>query len=226
MEIVDVLLNYWPMLLQGFEITLILAAAGFLLGFAIGIPIALAETYGSRLVRWLAIGYVELIRGTPMLVQIFLIYYALPQVGIRFDAITAAILGLGINSGAYQAEYFRGSIKSIPSGQMDAALSVGMKLTQAIFSVILPQSLRLVVPAWTNEIVYLVQYSSVAYLVTVVELTAVGGIVGVRTFQYVAIYSIIALIYLATTIAITTATRRIELRYAIPGFASSKTFRI
>ena len=226
MEIVDVLLNYWPMLLQGFEITLILAAAGFLLGFAIGIPIALAETYGSRLVRWLAIGYVELIRGTPMLVQIFLIYYALPQVGIRFDAITAAILGLGINSGAYQAEYFRGSIKSIPSGQMDAALSVGMELTQAIFSVILPQSLRLVVPAWTNEIVYLVQYSSVAYLVTVVELTAVGGIVGVRTFQYVAIYSIIALIYLATTIAITTATRRIELRYAIPGFASSKTFRI
>jgi polar amino acid transport system permease protein len=226
LEIVDVLLNYWPMLLQGFEITLILAAAGFLLGFAIGIPIALAETYGSRLVRWLAIGYVELIRGTPMLVQIFLIYYALPQFGIRFDAITAAILGLGINSGAYQAEYFRGSIKSIPSGQMDAALSVGMKLTQALFSVILPQSLRLVVPAWTNEIVYLVQYSSVAYLVTVVELTAVGGIVGVRTFQYVAIYSIIALIYLATTIAITTATRRIELRYAIPGFASSKTFRI
>jgi polar amino acid transport system permease protein len=226
LEIVDVLLNYWPMLLQGFEITLILAAAGFLLGFAIGIPVALAETYGSRLVRWLAIGYVELIRGTPMLVQIFLIYYALPQVGIRFDAITAAIIGLGINSGAYQAEYFRGSIKSIPSGQMDAALSVGMKLTQALFSVILPQSLRLVVPAWTNEIVYLVQYSSVAYLVTVVELTAVGGIVGVRTFQYVAIYSIIALIYLATTIAITTATRRIELRYAIPGFASSKTFRI
>ncbi len=226
MEIVDVLLKYWPMLLQGFEITLILAAAGFLLGFAIGIPIALAETYGSRLVRWLAIGYVELIRGTPMLVQIFLIYYALPQVGIRFDAITAAILGLGINSGAYQAEYFRGSIKSIPSGQMDAALSVGMKLTQAIFSVILPQSLRLVIPAWTNEIVYLVQYSSVAYLVTVVELTAVGGIIGVRTFQYVAIYSIIALIYLATTIAITRATRRIELQYAIPGFTSSKTFRI
>jgi polar amino acid transport system permease protein len=226
LEIVDVLLKYWPMLLQGFEITLILAAAGFLLGFAIGIPIALAETYGSRLVRWLAIGYVELIRGTPMLVQIFLIYYALPQVGIRFDAITAAILGLGINSGAYQAEYFRGSIKSIPSGQMDAALSVGMKLTQAIFSVILPQSLRLVIPAWTNEIVYLVQYSSVAYLVTVVELTAVGGIIGVRTFQYVAIYSIIALIYLATTIAITRATRRIELQYAIPGFTSSRTFRI
>ncbi len=74
MQIVDVLLKYWPMLLQGFEITLILSAAGFLLGFAIGIPIALAETYGSRLVRWLAIGYVELIRGTPMLVQIFLIY--------------------------------------------------------------------------------------------------------------------------------------------------------
>ncbi len=121
------------MLLQGFEITLILAAAGFLLGFVIGIPVALAETYGSRLVRWLAIGYVELIRGTPMLVQLFIIYYALPQVDIKFDAMTAAIIGLGINSGAYQAEYFRGSIKSIPSGQMDAALSIGMDLTSRVF---------------------------------------------------------------------------------------------
>jgi polar amino acid transport system permease protein len=224
LEIADLLLQFWPLLLKGFETTLILAAAGFLLGFIMGVPIALGETYASRPIRWLAISYVELIRGTPMLVQIFIIYYALPQVGIKFDAMTAAILGLGINSGAYQAEYFRGAIKSIPSGQMDAALSIGMKMTNALLSVILPQSLRLVIPAWTNEVVYLVQYSSVAYLVTVVELTAVGGIIGVRTFQYVAIYSIIALIYLAITIAITKTTRRIELRYTIPGLGSSRTF--
>lgn len=226
MEITEILMRFWPLLLQGFETTMILAAAGFLLGFLIGIPIALGETYAPRSIRWLAISYVELIRGTPMLVQVFIIYYALPQVGIKFDAMTAAILGLGLNSGAYQAEYFRGSIKSIPSGQMEAALSVGMRLTQAIFSVILPQSLRLVIPAWTNEVVYLVQYSSVAYLVTVVELTAVGGIIGVRTFQYVAIYSIIALIYLAITLAITKTTRRVELRYAIPGLSSSRSFRL
>jgi polar amino acid transport system permease protein len=226
LEITDILLKFWPLLLQGFEITLVLAATGFLLGFAIGIPLALAETYASRPIKWLAMSYVELIRGTPMLVQIFIIYYALPQIGIRFDALTAAILGLGINSGAYQAEYFRGAIKSIPSGQMDAALSTGLNIIQAIQSVILPQSLRLVIPAWTNEIVYLVQYSSVAYLVTVVELTAVGCIIGVRTFQYVAIYSIIALIYLATTLAITKTTRRMEARYAIPGFASSRSIRL
>jgi len=226
LEITDILLRFWPLLLQGFETTMILAAAGFLLGFVIGIPVALAETYAIKPIRWLAISYVELIRGTPMLVQIFIIYYALPQVGIRFDAITASIIGLGINSGAYQAEYFRGAMKSIPSGQMDAALSIGMRITQALLSVILPQSLRLVIPAWTNEMVYLVQYSSVAYLVTVVELTAVGGIIGVRTFQYVAIYSIIALIYLAITIAITKTTRRIELKYTIPGLGSSRTFRL
>jgi len=226
LEIADILLQFWPLLLQGFKTTMILAAAGFVLGFLIGVPTALAETYASRPIKWLAISYVELIRGTPMLVQIFIIYYALPQVGIRFDALTAATLGLGINSGAYQAEYFRGSMKSIPSGQMDAALALGLRMTQALLFVILPQSLRLAIPAWTNEIVYLVQYSSVAYLVTVVELTAVGGIIGVRTFQYVAIYTIVALIYLAITIAITKTTRRIELQCMIPGLGTSKTYRL
>jgi polar amino acid transport system permease protein len=144
-------------------------------------------------------------------------------VGINFDALTAAILAMGINSAAYQAEYFRGAMKSVPSGQMDAALSLGMSRRMSILSVIFPQSLRLVIPAWTNEMVYLVQYSSIAYLVTVVELTRVGSFVGSVTFQYVAVYLIIAAIYLATTLAIVRASRVLESKYAIPGLSGSRS---
>jgi His/Glu/Gln/Arg/opine family amino acid ABC transporter permease subunit len=226
LAILDLLIQYWPLFLQGFETTLILAATGFLLGVAIGLPTSILETYASKIVRWIAVGYVELIRGTPMLVQLFIIYYALPQLGIRFDAMTAAILGLGINSGAYQAEYFRGAIQSVPSGQMDAAISIGMTRAQALLHVILAQSLRLVIPAWTNEAVYLVQYSSVVYLIAVVELTGIGAIIGSRTFQYVAVYSIIALIYLATTLLIVKSSHLIERRTSIPGLKTSQEPRL
>ena len=226
MAILDILIQYWPLFLQGFETTLILAATGFLLGVAIGLPTSILETYASKIVRWVAIAYVELIRGTPMLVQLFIIYYALPQLGIRFDAMTAAILGLGINSGAYQAEYFRGAMQSVPSGQMDAAISIGMTRAQALLNVILAQSLRLVIPAWTNEAVYLVQYSSVVYLIAVVELTGIGAIIGSRTFQYVAVYSIIALIYLATTLLIVKSSHLIERRTSIPGLKTSQEQRL
>jgi polar amino acid transport system permease protein len=225
MSLVDVFAQFGPLFVSGFEMTLILAASGFVTGFLLGVPISLAETYGFKPARWLAVAYVELIRGTPMLVQLFILYYALPQVGINLDAFTAAALGLGINSAAYQAEYFRGAILSIPAGQMEAAISVGLKKRQAILGIILPQSLRLVIPAWTNEVVYLVQYSSVAYLVTVMELTAVAGYVGARTFQYVPIYAVVALIYLATTLAIVRVSRHFEGRFAIPGLATSAAGR-
>jgi polar amino acid transport system permease protein len=222
LDIVSILVQYWPLLLQGFEVTLLLAASGFVIGLAIGLPTSLAEVFGPRPLRWLATAYVETIRGTPMLVQLFIIYFALPQVGVKFDALTSAIIGMGINSGAYQAEYFRGAIRSVPAGQMDAALSVGMRKLQAITYVTLLQALRLVIPAWTNEVVYLVQYSSVAFLVTVVELTAAGELIAVRTFQFVEIFAIVGLIYLAVTVTIARVSRRVETRVEIPGMSSRK----
>ncbi|HVP23656.1 MAG TPA: amino acid ABC transporter permease [Conexivisphaerales archaeon] len=221
----DFLTQYGPLFLQGFGTTLILSVAGFVLGFALGVPISFAKTFGSGPLKWLAAGYVEVIRGTPMLVQLFIIYYSLPQVGINLDALTASIVALGLNSAAYQAEYFRGAMRSVPAGQMEAALSVGMTRIGSIMSVVFPQSLRLVIPAWTNELVYLVQYSSIAYLVTVEELTGVGTLIGSRTFQYVTVYGIIALIYLATTLAIVRGSRILERRYAIPGLSASSAGR-
>jgi polar amino acid transport system permease protein len=161
-----------------------------------------------------------------MVVQLFIIYYSLPQVGISLGAVAAAIAALGLNSAAYQAEYFRGAMRSVPSGQMEAALSVGMTRSGSIMSVIFPQSLRLVLPAWTNELIYLVQYSSIASLVTVVELTESGTLVGSMTFQYVLVYAIIAVIYLATTLVIVRVSRTFEGRYAIPGLSAAKAGRL
>jgi polar amino acid transport system permease protein len=223
MNVVSVLVDYWPLLLQGLKVTLLLAASGFVIGFVIGLPTSLAEVFGPGPLKWLATGYVEVIRGTPMLVQLFIIYFALPQVGVRFDAVTSAIIGMGINSGAYQAEYFRGAIRSVPAGQMDAALSLGMRRLQAMVHVVLTQALRLAIPAWTNEAVYLLQYSSIAFLVTVVELTAAGELIAVRTFQFVEIFAVVGLIYLAMTVAIVRFSRTIEGRVEIPGVSSRRT---
>jgi polar amino acid transport system permease protein len=212
----------WPLLLQGFEVTLFLAASGFIIGLAIGLPTSLVEVYGAKPLRWLAISYVEVIRGTPMLVQLFIIYFALPQVGIRLDAVTSAVIAMGVNSGAYQAEYFRGAIRSVPAGQMDAALAVGMRKFQAIVHVMLSQALRIVIPTWTNEVVYLVQYSSIAFLVTVVELTAAGELIAARTFQFVDVFAVIGLIYLAVTVTIARLSRKIETMVEIPGMTSRR----
>ena len=220
MTVLQILTQYWPLLLQGFETTLILAAVGFVTGAATGLPLSLIEVYGPRELRWIVSSYVELIRGTPMLVQLFLIYYALPQLGITFDPMSAAIIGLGMNSGAYQAEYFKGAINSVHSGQMEAAVSIGLSKTQAILEVILAQALRLVIPAWTNEAVYLIQYSSIVYLITVIELTGIGTIIGTQTYQYVSTYIVIAIIYLATTFAIVKTSHLIEFKTAIPGLTT------
>ncbi|HUO42496.1 MAG TPA: amino acid ABC transporter permease [Methylomirabilota bacterium] len=217
MTILQILAQYWPLLLQGFETTLILAVTGFIIGAVTGLPLSLVETYAPREMRWLVTSYVELIRGTPMLVQLFLIYYALPQVGVTLNAMTAAIFGLGMNSGAYQAEYFRGAINSVQSGQMEAAESIGLSKAQSILEVILAQALRFVIPAWTNEVVYLIQYSSIVYLITVIELTGVGTIIGTQTYEYVSTYIIIALIYVVTTLAIVKASHVVEYKTAIPG---------
>ncbi len=217
-----ILEKYYPLLLEGLKNTLLLTAVSFVLGFMIGLPLALARVYGPRPLRWLATAFIELIRGTPMIVQLFIVYYALPQLGIVLSALAAAFLGMGINSGAYQAEYFRGAIRSIPSGQMEAALSLGMSKLQAIRYIILPQALRVVIPAWTNELVYLLKYSSVAYFLTVVELVYAGKIIGARTFKYLEVYTIIALIYLGIALAFMKASRRIEERVAIPGLTMIK----
>jgi len=191
-------------------------------GFALGIILALSRVYGSKPISWVASGYIEIIRGTPLLVQLFIFYYGLSSIGFHIDPVLAALLGLSLNSAAYQAEYVRGSIQSIPSGQMIAARSMGMNRMQSISSIILPQALRVSIPAWSNELIYLLKYSSLAYIIRVVELTAAGKFIAAETFRHIEVFLMIALIYVALTIIFTEILDRFEERISIPGLGMRK----
>jgi len=216
-RVIEVVYNYSPMFLEGLKNTLVLTATSFIMGFVFGALIAVGRVYGPRPLRLILASYVELIRGTPMLLQLFLVYYALPRIGIILDPLIAAFLGMGLNSAAYQSEYLRSSIKAVPRGQWEAALSIGMTRWQAITSIVMPIALRSSIPALTNELVYLLKYSSIAYFLTVVELVYAGKIIGAETFAYLEVYTIIAIIYLTLSLITTRTMKNIEKRIMIPG---------
>jgi polar amino acid transport system permease protein len=214
-------INSLPNLLSGLGYTLLLTFISIAVGFCLGIVLALGRVYGTKVVNAFCVGYIELIRGTPLLVQLFIIYFGLPTIGIIFTPLQAALIGLALNSGAYQAEYLRGSIQSVESGQMNAARSLGMNKLQSIRHVILPQALRISIPAWSNEFIYLLQYSSIAYIIRVTELTAEGKFIAAHTFRYLEVFAMIAVIYLALTIVSTEIIDRIAKRLSIPGIGAA-----
>lgn len=146
----------------------------------------------------------------------------MPKIGISLEPITAAIIGLSLNSAAYQAEYLRGSIQSIESGQMVAARTLGMTKLKSIRNIILPQALRISIPAWSNELIYLVKYTSIAYIIQVEELTAEGKFIAADTFRYLEIFTIIAIIYLVLTFIFTEIIDKIGDRLSIPGIGAGK----
>jgi polar amino acid transport system permease protein len=196
------------------------------LGFVLGILLALGRVYGNKIISGICLTYIEIIRGTPLLVQLFIIYFGLPQIGISLNPITAASIGLTLNSGAYQAEYLRGSIQSIESGQMIAARTLGMTKIQSIKNIILPQALRISIPAWSNELIYLIKYTSIAYIIQVEELTAEGKFIAAETFRYLEIFTIIALIYLILTFVLTEIIDKIDNRLSIPGIGVGKSLEL
>lgn len=212
-----------PNLLEGLNITLLLTFISISIGLVIGITLALGRVYGNKIISSFCIGYIEIIRGTPLLVQLFLIYFGLPSIGINMTPLSAALLGLSINSGAYQAEYLRGSVQSIPSGQMVAARTLGMTKLKSIQNIILPQALRISIPAWSNELIYLLKYTSIAYLITVEELTAEGFFIAAKSYKYIEIFVIIAIIYLVLTVVFTAIIDIIEKRLKIPGIGAPES---
>ncbi len=209
------MIDYLGDLLEGLLVTFQLSFTALGIGVILGIAAALARRYGQRPVSYLANAYIELIRGTPLTVQLFIIYFGLPSLGVLFSPTVSAIVALGINSGAYQAEYFRGAIESIGGGQMEAALSLGMSRIQAILRVILPQAFRLALPSWSNEAAYLPKYSSVAFLVTVPELLARSKMVISRNLKPLEVYLVVGLIYLATIATISKILDMVYERYKI-----------
>lgn len=157
-----------------------------------------------------------------MVVQLFIIYFGLPDLGILIDRIPAAIIALGINSSAYQAEYFRGAIQSIDSGQMMAAEALGMTKKQAVRHIILPQALRIVLPPWSNEVIYMVKYTSVAFLIAVPELMARGKMIISWTFKPLEVLFWVGVIYVIVLSIIAKIVDLVELKISIPGFQMSR----
>ncbi len=206
-----------PELLQGTLVTLELAIVALAIGLLVGLPAALARVYGGRWLRLAAVAYIEIFRGTPLVVQLFVVYYGLPDLGITFSRMAAAFVTLGLNSGAYQAEYFRGAIQAVGSGQMTAARALGMTQWQAIRYIVLPQAIKLALPAWSNEAVSMIKYTAVVFLIAVPDLMGKAKILGGRYFNYIELYAIAAVIYILLVFVATRLVRFIERRMVTPG---------
>ncbi|HOW91264.1 MAG TPA: amino acid ABC transporter permease [Anaerolineaceae bacterium] len=210
--------RYLPDFIKGAAVTIELTVVGLAIGFAIGLLLALARLYGPLWLKTLAIGYIELFRGTPLLVQLFLIYYGLPSLGLTLTQTVSAYLALGLNSAAYQAEYFRGAIQSIGSSQMTAGRAIGLSRWKTIWYIILPQALRLVIPAWSNEPISLLKTTAVVFLIAVQDLMAKAKRAATATYDPIGSYLAVAVVYLVLVIVLNWGLKYLERKTVIPGF--------
>jgi polar amino acid transport system substrate-binding protein len=215
--LIDRLEQYWsllPLLLRGAAMTVALSCAAMFLAVSLGLALALARAYGTRLIVWPVIAFIELIRGTPLLIQLFIIFYGLPTIGIRLSPFWAAVIGLGVNYSAYEAENYRAGIQSIPKGHHDAATALGLSRVQTIRSIVLPQAVRLVIPSVTNDFIALLKDSSLVSVITMVELTKVYGELASTYFDYIGLGLLTAAIYFVMGLPIARFSRFLETRLA------------
>jgi polar amino acid transport system substrate-binding protein len=189
--------KYLPLLLRGAITTVELSVLAMGLAVLAGLVIVLVRLYAITPLQWLAKAYVEVIRGTPLLIQLFLLYYGLPEIGVRLNAFCAAILGLGLNYAASESENYRAGIQSIPHGQTEAALALGMSRWQTLQRIVLPQALRVVIPPVTNDFIAMFKDSSIVSVITMVELTKVYGMLAMSTYDYIGLGLMTAAIYFA-----------------------------
>ena len=209
-----------PALLNGLENTLILTALAIALGLILGLTLALVKVYAGGYLKWLAIGYIGLFRGTPLITQLFIIYFGFTSIGIVCSPFTAALLGLGLNSAAYQAEYFRGAILAVAPDELLGARALGMSRLKTIRFIVIPQILRLVIPSWSNELIYLIKYSSLAYLVQYPELLFETRYIASRNFRMFEMCIIAGGLYLGVVVVVSYFLQKLEKRLQIPGLGS------
>lgn len=197
---------------QGALITILISVCAFALALPLGVLLAVTRAHGGRVSRFLATAYVELFRGTPVLLQLYVLYYGLSSV-VRLGPIQAAILGLGLNYAAYEAEVHRGALAALPRGQAEAASSLGLSRYQVLRHVLLPQSLRIALPALTNDFVALLKDSSLVSVITVVELTKRMTIVAVEMRDWVVPGLLCAAMYFAMSFPLSRLSLWLERRY-------------
>ena len=210
MDLIELLRQAAPIMLVGAGYTLLFALASMVGGIAIGFPTALLRMARSRLLRWPADLYVSVMRGTPLLVQIFVIYYGLPSIGIEFTPVTAGVLALSLNAGAYLSESLRGAIQSIAPGQWRASYSLGLSHWQSLRYVVLPQALRVAVPSMSNTLISLIKDTSLVSVITMTELMLTTREVIATTFQPLPLYLAAAALYWCMSLGFEALQRRAE----------------
>lgn len=211
----NLIIEYLPVLLQGLVVTLQIAGLGCCIGLILGTILALMQTSNNPLLRAFVTSYVVIIRGTPMLIQIFCAYFLLPQIGIHIPALWTAIIAIGLNSAAYISQIIRSGISSIGVGQMEAAKVLGFSTADTIRYIVLPQALRTTLPALGNEFVTLIKDSALASLIGVGELTKQANYVKSKTFDAITVYFAVAILYLILTSTISFFIARLEKRMNI-----------
>lgn len=212
----------FPTLNNGFWLTIQLIIPSAVLGFALGVALGVLRVFGHPTLRRIGDIYTAIFRGVPLLVQLYILYYALPKVGLYFDGFTAAVIGFILCSGAYHSEYIRGALLSIRQGQLKAAQALGFSTFQMVRSILIPQAMRRALPGCGNEFIYLIKYTSLAYVTTVDELTAIAKGLGTVTLRYTEIFMIVGFYYLMLTSLAAWLLHRIEKRVYIPGFGKQK----
>jgi polar amino acid transport system permease protein len=208
----NLIIEYLPLLLKGLLVTLQIAAFGCCIGLVLGTILALLQTSSIAFLRILVTCYVVIIRGTPMLIQIFSAYFLLPQIGIHIPALWTAIIAIGLNSAAYISQIIRLGILSIGVGQMEAAKALGFSTTDTIRYIVLPQALRTTLPALGNEFVTLIKDSALASLIGVSELTKQANFVKSKTFDAITVYFAVAALYLLITSTVSFFVAQLEKR--------------
>lgn len=206
--------QFLPLLAQGALVTLEISVLSMVIAIGLGLFLAVLRVFGPPIVAWPVIGFIEVIRGTPLLIQLFIIFYGLPSIGIRFSPLWAAVIGLGMNYAAYEAENYRAGIQSIPRGQLDAALALGLTRLQTIRKIVLPQAVRLVIPPVTNDFIALLKDSSLVSVITMVELTKMYGQLAATNYDYIGIGLLTAAIYFVLGLPIARLSRMLEARLA------------
>jgi polar amino acid transport system permease protein len=208
-------IDFLPILLRGAWVTVQITVLSFMLSSIIGLVLALMKVSSIRALSLAASTVVNVIRGLPIIVQLFYIYFVLPEFGIQLSAFQAGFIGLGIAYSAYQAENFRAGIEAVDAGQVEAAQSIGMRGMLIMRRVVLPQAFRIALPPYGNTLVMMLKDSSLVSTITVAEMTRAGQLIASSTFQNMTVYTLVALLYLLLSLPLVFALRKLEVRLGV-----------
>ena len=210
-------IEFLPILLKGAVVTIEITFCSFILSTLLGLLLALMRVSSNKLASRAAATFINVIRGLPIIVQLFYIYFVLPDLGVRLSAFQAGFIGLGIAYSVYQAENFRAGIQAIDHGQIEAAQSIGMRGGLIMRRVVLPQAFKIALPSYGNTLVMMLKDSSLASTITVAEMTRAGQLIASSTFQNMTVFTLVALLYLALSLPLVYGLRRLERRLGLKG---------